>query len=222
MTNENKIACLIDHTDLKANATEAEIIKLCEEAKIWHFASVCVNSCNVKLAADLLKDSEVNVCSVVGFPLGAMSTLAKAYEANMAEKDGASEIDMVINIGWLKDCKYERVLTDIKAVINAVPSCKVKVIIETCLLTENEKIKACELIKEAGAAFAKTSTGFSAGGATAEDVSLMRRVLGPDFGIKAAGGIHDRKTAEAMIQSGATRIGASRSVEICEGKNVKI
>ena len=218
MMNGEQIAHLIDHTDLRPDATETEIHKLCEEAKEWHFASVCVNSCNVALASAALKNTRIGICSVVGFPLGAMSTQAKAYEAGQAERDGASEIDMVINIGWLKDCKYEKVLADIQAVINAAPSCKVKVIIEACLLTKNEKIKACELVKKAEADFVKTSTGFSAGGATVGDIELMRKILGPGFGIKAAGGIRDRKTAEAMIKSGATRIGASRSIEICEKK----
>lgn len=214
MTN---IAHLIDHTNLKPDAKTSDIEKLCKEAAEWHFASVCVNSCNVPLAARLLEGSGVRVCSVVGFPLGAMSTAAKAFEARYAAKEGASEIDMVMNIGWLKDGRFEQVFSDIKDVVEAVPQCRVKVIIETCLLERAEKIKACELIKNSGAAFAKTSTGFSTGGADVRDVELMREVLGPDFGIKAAGGIRDFKTAMEMINAGATRIGASKSIEICEG-----
>lgn len=208
------IASYIDHTVLAANATEDKIKKLCEEAKQWHFASVCVNTCWTSFCAEMLKGTGVNVCTVVGFPLGAMSTKAKAYEAKCAVEDGATEIDMVINIGWLKDKKDDLVEADIKAVKQACGDKHLKVIIETCLLTEEEKVRACELSVKAGADFVKTSTGFSTAGATAEDVALMRKTVGPNVGVKAAGGIRTYEDAVKMIQAGANRLGCSAGVAI--------
>ncbi|MDO4953125.1 MAG: deoxyribose-phosphate aldolase [Synergistaceae bacterium] len=212
-----ELAGIIDHTNLQPDAAENDIRQLCAEARQRRFASVCVNPCNVRLAAKELEGSGVKVCSVCGFPLGANASETKVFEAEKAFKDGASEIDMVINVGKLKDGNDEYVLNEIKAVTEAVPQAVVKVIIETCLLTREEKIRACRLVKQAGAAYAKTSTGFSKSGATAEDVRLMRETLGEDFGIKAAGGIRSRSFAEELVRAGADRIGASKSVEICEG-----
>lgn len=207
----------IDHTLLAADATKDRIIKLCNEAKEYKFASVCVNSCWVRLCADLLKGSGVEVCTVVGFPLGAMVTKAKAYEAECAVSDGADEVDMVINIGDLKDGDYKAVEDDIRAVKKACGDKILKVIIECCLLTDEEKVKACELSEAAGADYVKTSTGFSKGGATAEDVALMRRTVGERLGVKAAGGIRDRATAEKMIEAGASRLGCSAGIAIVKG-----
>lgn len=207
----------IDHTLLAADATKDKITKLCNEAKEYKFASVCVNSCWVKLSAELLKGSGVNVCTVVGFPLGAMATKAKAYEAECAVEDGADEVDMVINIGALKDGDYKTVEDDIRAVKKACGDKLLKVIIECCLLTDEEKVKACELSEAAGADYVKTSTGFSKGGATAEDVALMRQTVGERLGVKAAGGIRDRATAEKMIASGASRLGCSAGIAIVKG-----
>lgn len=207
----------IDHTLLAADATKDRITKLCNEAKEYKFASVCVNSCWVKLSAELLKGSGVNVCTVVGFPLGAMATKAKAYEAECAVEDGADEVDMVINIGALKDGDYKTVEDDIRAVKKACGDKLLKVIIECCLLTDEEKVKACELSEAAGADYVKTSTGFSKGGATAEDVALMRQTVGERLGVKAAGGIRDRATAEKMIASGASRLGCSAGIAIVKG-----
>lgn len=204
----------IDHTLLSADATHEQLMKVCSEAKTYHFASVCVNSCNTKLVADALRGSGVNPCVVVGFPLGAMSTAAKAFEAKTAVADGAKEIDMVINIGWLKDQDDVRVAEDIRAVVIAAKPAIIKVIIEVCLLTEEEKVRACKLSVQAGAAFVKTSTGFSKSGATVEDVALMRQTVGPDIGVKAAGGIRNREKVLAMIKAGANRIGASSSVSV--------
>lgn len=212
-----KINKYIDHTLLKADAAPEQIIKLCEEAKQYDFASVCVNTCYVPLCAEQLKDTDVKVCCVVGFPLGAMSTEAKAYETEWAVKHGADEVDMVINIGMTKAADWDYVRDDIRAVAAASGEALVKVIIETCLLTDDEKVKVCTLCKEAGADFVKTSTGFSTGGATVEDVRLMRQTVGPDMGVKAAGGIHTREEAEAMIEAGADRIGASSGIKIVEG-----
>ncbi len=212
-----KINKYIDHTLLKADAAPEQIIKLCEEAKQYDFASVCVNTCYVPLCAEQLKDTDVKVCCVVGFPLGAMSTEAKAYETEWAVKHGADEVDMVINIGMTKAADWDYVRDDIRAVAAASDNALVKVIIETCLLTDDEKVKVCTLCKEAGADFVKTSTGFSTGGATVEDVRLMRQTVGPDMGVKAAGGIHTREEAEAMIEAGADRIGASSGIKIVEG-----
>lgn len=207
---------LFDHTILKADATKAEVIKICEEAKKFNFMSVCVNSYYTKLVAKELQGSDVKTCTVVGFPLGQMSTAAKALETELAVKDGADEIDMVINVGALKDQDYEVVLEDIKAVKKACGQALLKVIIETCLLTEDEKKKACELSKEAGADFVKTSTGFSTGGAKAEDVALMRACVGEEMGVKASGGIRNKETAEEMIKAGASRLGTSATIAICE------
>lgn len=212
-----KINKYIDHTLLKADAAPEQIIKLCEEAKQYDFASVCVNTCYVPLCAEQLKDTDVKVCCVVGFPLGAMSTEAKAYETEWAVKHGADEVDMVINIGMTKAADWDYVRDDIRAVAAASGNALVKVIIETCLLTDDEKVKVCTLCKEAGADFVKTSTGFSTGGATVEDVRLMRQTAGPDMGVKAAGGIHTREEADAMIEAGADRIGASSGIKIVEG-----
>lgn len=211
------IASYIDHTVLAANTTSEKISELCKEALEYKFASVCVNSCHVKECANKLKNSSVSVCTVVGFPLGAMSTKAKAFEAQQAVEDGADEIDMVINIGWLKDGKDDLVLKDIQTVKQACGDKLLKVIIETCLLTDEEKIKACTLAKKAGADFVKTSTGFSTGGAKVEDVALMRKTVGKELGVKASGGIHSYEEAKAMIDAGATRIGASCGVAIVTG-----
>ncbi len=207
----------IDHTQLAADATEEKIAKLCAEAAEYHFASVCVNSCWVKYCADKLRDTGVNVCTVVGFPLGAMVTRAKAYEAAAAVDDGADEVDMVINIGLLKDGKYDLVEKDIREVKEACSGKLLKVIIECCLLTDEEKVKACELSEKAGADYVKTSTGFSKSGATAEDVALMRRTVGDRLGVKAAGGIRDAGTAKKMIAAGASRLGCSAGIAIMKG-----
>ena len=182
----------------------------------YSFCSVCVNSYYVPYVANLLHGSDVKICSVVGFPLGAMSTRAKALEAKIAVMDGADEIDMVINVGALKDRDYSVVLEDIKAVKEACGEHILKVIIETCLLTDDEKVKACELAKEAGADFVKTSTGFSSAGAKVEDVRLMRETVGPDMGVKASGGIHDKEFAKELVDAGANRLGTSATIEIVE------
>jgi len=211
------LASMIDHTLLKPSATKEEIIKLCREAREYNFASVCVNPCYVTLAAKELKNTGVAVCTVVGFPLGANSSFIKAAEAQEAVKNGAREIDMVINVGALKSCDFDYVENDIKAVISASkikPDIKVKIIIETCLLTEEEKIHVCKIVKNSGADYVKTSTGFSTGGATVNDIELMRKIVGPDMGVKASGGIRDLETAFSMIKAGATRIGTSSSVKI--------
>lgn len=208
-------AKLFDHTILKADATKAEVLKVCEEARKHQFMSVCVNGYYTSFVAKQLEGSGVKVCTVVGFPLGQMSTVVKAAEAKMAVMDGAEEIDMVINVGALKDGDYHIVLEDIKAVKEACGFALLKVIIETCLLTEHEKVKACELAKEAGADFVKTSTGFSTGGAKEEDVALMRRCVGEKMGVKASGGIRDKETAEKMVKAGASRLGTSATIKIC-------
>jgi deoxyribose-phosphate aldolase len=210
----HELARYIDHTLLKANATRDEIVQLCQEARENLFASVCVNPANVALAAQLLQGSPVKVCTVIGFPLGATSTFVKAMETRDAVANGATEIDMVINVGALKSKDYELVKNDIARVVEAANGNTVKVILETSLLNDEEKAKACELSKLAGADFVKTSTGFSTGGATLEDVCLMRQIVGPHMGVKASGGIRDNETAQRMIQMGATRIGASASVAI--------
>lgn len=208
-------AKLFDHTILKADATKAEVLKVCEEARKHQFMSVCVNGYYTSFVAKQLEGSGVKVCTVVGFPLGQMSTVVKAAEAKMAVMDGAEEIDMVINVGALKDGDYHIVLEDIKTVKEACGFALLKVIIETCLLTEHEKVKACELAKEAGADFVKTSTGFSTGGAKEEDVALMRRCVGEKMGVKASGGIRDKETAEKMVKAGASRLGTSATIKIC-------
>ena len=213
------IAKYIDHTVLAADARKEKIEALCKEAYQHGFASVCVNSCWVSMAAKLLEGTEVKVCTVVGFPLGAMDSVSKADEARNAVRNGADEIDMVINIGFLKSGMYDEVLDDIREVRKATEGKTLKVIIETCLLTDEEKRKACELSEEAGADFVKTSTGFSTGGATVEDVALMKSVVGDRLRVKASGGIRDYKTAKAMIEAGASRIGASAGVRIVEEQN---
>lgn len=211
------IASIIDHTILKANATKVDVKKVCDEAKKYNFKSVCVNSCYSEFVSQQLAGTDVDVCTVVGFPLGAMNTVSKAFETKRAVELGADEIDMVINVGALRDKEFEFVLNDIKAVVKASGKALVKVILETCLLTKEEIVKACELSKEAGADFVKTSTGFSTGGATVEDIALMRKTVGTEMGVKASGGVRTREDAEAVISAGATRIGASSSIAIVEG-----
>ena len=210
------IARMIDHTLLKPDASQAEIAQLCYEARTYHFASVCINPAHVRLASQILKESDVKVCTVVGFPLGATPAVVKAYETQQAIRDGATEIDMVINIGALKSQDYRTVMEDVAAVVRAAHAhnALVKVIIEAALLTDEEKIVASQLAKTAGADFVKTSTGFGPGGATVADVALMRRVVGPNLGVKAAGGVRTFADAEAMIAAGATRIGASAGIKI--------
>ncbi|MET3321162.1 UNVERIFIED_ORG: deoxyribose-phosphate aldolase [Peribacillus simplex] len=212
------VAGLIDHTLLKADATKEQIRVLCEEAREYNFASVCVNPTWVKYASELLEGSEVKVCTVIGFPLGATTPETKAFETKDAISNGAHEVDMVINIGALKDKDNELVERDIRAVV-AVSTGKAlsKVIIETSLLTEEEKVRACELAVKAGTDFVKTSTGFSTGGATVEDVALMRKTVGPDIGVKASGGVRNTSDAQKVIEAGATRIGASAGVSILKG-----
>ena len=212
--NARELAGYIDHTLLKPDATAAQIEKLCAEARKYHFASVCVNPSRIALAAKLLAGSDVTPCCVVGFPLGAIPTESKAAETAVAVKNGAREVDMVIDIGAAKDGDWARVEADIAAVKAACDGAKLKVIIETCLLTDAEKVEACKASMRANADFVKTSTGFSKAGATVEDVRLMRQTVGPDMGVKAAGGIHNRAEAEAMIQAGANRIGASSGIAI--------
>lgn len=208
----------IDHTILKAEAGKDDIIKLCMEAKEHEFYAVCVNSCYVPLAKECLEGSSVAIASVIGFPLGAMSTNAKVMETKDACENGASEIDMVINVGMLKDKRYDDCLEDIRRVCQEAAAHKsiVKVILETCYLTKEEIVKACLLSKEAGAAFVKTSTGFGTGGAREEDVKLMRETVGPNMGVKASGGIRDLETALKMIEVGASRIGASAGIQIMQ------
>lgn len=210
----NALNTYIDHTILKADAKRADVKRLCEEAKQYKFASVCVNTCHIALVAKELEGSGVAACCVVGFPLGAMSTAAKAEEARIAVSDGAQEVDMVINVGAAKDGDWAFVENDIREVVKASEGARVKVIIETCLLTDDEKVKACLAAKNAKADFVKTSTGFSKGGATVEDVALMRKTVGTDMGVKASGGIRDIETAKAMIQAGASRLGTSSGVAL--------
>lgn len=213
------IASYIDHTLLAADASEAQIIKLCDEARTWSFASVCVNTCRVPLAAKALEGSGVKVCTVVGFPLGAMDSRSKAMETENAVKAGADEIDMVINIGYVKDKAWDAVLDDILAVRKACEGKVLKVILEVCLLTDEEIVKACQLCVEAGADFVKTSTGFSKHGATLESVRLMKKTVGDRALVKAAGGIRDRETALKMIEAGADRLGCSAGVAIVRGES---
>ena len=213
------IAGYIDHTLLAADAKKDDIVRICAEAKEHHFASVCVNSCWVSLAASLLKGTGVHVCTVVGFPLGAMEASSKAGEAADAVRNGADEIDMVINIGFLKSGMKDEVLEDMKALRAACSRSILKVISATCLLTDDEKREACILAEKAGADFVKTSTGFSKGGATVHDVALMRSVVGDRLGVKASGGVRDYATAKAMIEAGATRIGASAGIAIAREEN---
>ena len=218
---EPDLARMIDHTLLRNDVTRDEIVKLCDEARKHHFASVCVNTTWVPLARTLLSGSDVMVCCVVGFPLGAMAPTAKAYEARDAVRQGAQEVDMVINIGALKSRDYDTVFEDICRVVKASGRAGVKVILETGQLTDEEKIIGCTLSKLAGAAFVKTSTGFGKGGATVEDISLMRKVVGRDIGVKASGGVRTQEDALRMRQAGANRIGASASVAIVSGDKGK-
>ncbi|KNF09951.1 deoxyribose-phosphate aldolase DeoC [Gottschalkia purinilytica] len=214
----NNVASMIDHTILKSNTTKETIKKVCEEAKMYKFASVCVNPYYVKLAKQELEETDVKVTSVIGFPLGSSLKEVKAFETKKAIEDGADELDMVINIGALKDKDYDVVKDDILAVVTeAKDKALVKVIIETCLLTDEEKVKACKIAKECGADFVKTSTGFSTGGAKISDVKLMRETVGTDIGVKASGGIKNLDIASEMIRSGANRLGASSSVDIVKG-----
>ncbi len=220
-----ELARLIDHTALKPDTTEARIRTLCDEARHYGFAAVCVNPCYVPLAAELLQDSPVAVCTVVGFPLGANRTAIKAAEAEQAIRDGAAELDMVLNLGLLKSGRHRAVLEDIRAVVDVARQAPpppgrdrilVKVILETALLTDAEKEHACRLALEAGADFVKTSTGFAGGGATVEDVALMRRVVGDRMGVKASGGIRTRAQAEALVAAGASRLGTSAGVALVQ------
>lgn len=211
------IASLIDHTLLKPEATADQVEQICAEAKKYNFASVCVNPAFVELAAKELKGAESKVCTVIGFPLGASTSATKAFETKDAIEKGATEIDMVMNIGAMKAGQFDVVLNDMKAVREAAGQTLVKVILETCLLTDLEKEKACELAVEAKLDFVKTSTGFSTGGATVADVALMRRVVGAGLGVKASGGVRSLEDLEAMVAAGANRIGASSGVKIMNG-----
>ena len=215
---KNELAKMIDHTILKPIATQEDIKRLCNEAREYGFASVCINPSFVPLAANLLKDSEVLVCTVIGFPLGSTSTAVKAFEAQEAVKNGALEVDLVINIGALKERREDVVFQDISAVVEAAkgadPKAVTKVIIETCYLNDEEKVLACQLAKKAGAHFVKTSTGFGSGGATAQDISLMRQTVGPEMGVKASGGIKNLQQVLEMSKAGASRIGASAGIDI--------
>ncbi|MBI0576398.1 deoxyribose-phosphate aldolase [Neobacillus cucumis] len=216
-----KIAAMIDHTLLKPDATRQQIETLCQEAKEFQFFSVCVNPAWVKTCRDLLNGSDVKVCTVIGFPLGATTSETKAFETKNAIDNGADEVDMVINIGALKDRNDQLVESDIRAVVEAAEArALTKVIIETSLLTQEEKIRACQLAVQAGADFVKTSTGFSSGGATKEDIALMRQAVGPELGVKASGGVRSTEDALKMIEAGATRIGASSGVAILKGLTV--
>lgn len=217
---QTAIAPLIDHTLLKADARREDIIKLAEEAKTYGFASVCVNPGFVSTAYEVLKDTpQVKVCTVIGFPLGASTSEVKAYETKDAIANGATEVDMVINISALKDGNDDYVAADIKAVVDAAKGkALTKVIIETCLLTDEEKVRACNLAVQAGADFVKTSTGFSTGGATKEDIALMRKTVGPDVGVKASGGVRSAEDALVMVEAGASRIGTSGGVAIAKGE----
>lgn len=212
-----KLNKYIDHTLLKADASQEQIETLIEEAKKYDFASVCVNPTWVNFAAQSLKGTDVKVCTVIGFPLGANTPELKAFETSDAIRNGVNEIDMVINIGALKSQNFDLVEKDIRAVVEAAKGTLVKVIIETCLLTDDEKVKACQIAQKVGADFVKTSTGFSTGGATVADVALMRKTVGPDMGVKASGGARSYEDALAFIEAGATRIGASSGVAIMEG-----
>lgn len=214
MGYDKSYAKYMDHTVLKADTTKETLKRFCDEAKEYGFASVCVNPANVPFVAEQLKGSKVVVCSVIGFPLGACTTFIKALEALEAVKNGAGEVDMVINIGALKDKDYDYVKKDIEAVVNAAhPQAEVKVIIETCFLTDEEKVTACKLAKDAGADFVKTSTGFGSGGATAADVRLMKETVG-EMKVKASTGINNRKVCDEMLEAGACRMGTSKGIFI--------
>ena len=216
-----KINKLIDHTLLKAFSTEDEIKKLCEEAKTYDFMSVCVNPTNIAFAKKELEGSDVLVCTVIGFPLGANTTEVKVVETLDAIKNGADEIDMVINVGQAKMHNYEYVQEEIRMVVSAAAGKTVKVIIETCYLTDDEKIECCKAAKAAGATFVKTSTGFGPAGATKEDIALMRETVGPEMGVKAAGGVRNLDDLVAMVENGATRIGTSGGVAIMQNASVE-
>ncbi len=219
LPSDMSLAKMIDHTLLKPDVTSDKIAQLCVEARRYNFASVCVNPSYIKLCADLLKGSPVKVCSVIGFPFGATLPEVKVLETQVVLQYGANEVDMVINIGALKGGDYELVGRDIRGVVTTAHEAGAlcKVIIETAMLTDEEKVTACLLAKEGGADFVKTSTGFGGGGATVEDIKLMRRVVGPDLGVKASGGIHTYEEAESMVKAGATRIGASAGIKIVAG-----
>lgn len=218
--SEKSLAQRIEHTFLKPEATKSQIKQLCEEAKTHGFCSVSVNSSFVYYCAQALKDSPVKVCAAVGFPLGAMSTEAKAAETRTAVADGASEIDMVVHVGMVKSLDWNYVEEDIRSVVDAAGDrAIVKVILETCLLTDAEKIKVCKIAKKAGAAFVKTSTGFSTGGATIEDIRLMRETVGEEMGVKASGGVRDASFAKELIAAGATRLGTSSGIAIMKGND---
>jgi len=218
---KKNLAQYIDHTALKSTTTKVGIEKLCNEAKKYNFMSVCINPCFVELCKKLLNGTQVKVCTVIGFPLGCNKSETKAFEAQKAIEDGAVELDMVINVGKIKDEDWDYVENDIKRVVEVASNkAIVKVILETCLLTNEEKVKACEIVKKAGANFVKTSTGFSTSGATVEDIKLMRKTVGENFGVKASGGIRDYGKAMEMINAGATRIGASAGIAIV--KNAKV
>lgn len=215
----SKIAKMIDHTVLKAVTTKEEVIKVCNEAKEYGFFSVCINPTNIELAKKELEGSDVKVCTVIGFPLGANTKEVKAFETRDAIAKGADEVDMVINIGALKDKNYDLVYEDIKAVVDAAnKEALVKVIIETCYLTDEEKVKACELAVKAGTDYVKTSTGFGTGGSTPADIKLMRETVGENIGVKASGGVRTAEDAKAVIEAGASRIGASASIAIVTGE----
>ena len=216
----NKVAKMIDHTVLKATSTKEEVVSICKEAKEYGFFSVCINPTHIELAKKELENSDVKVCTVIGFPLGASTKEVKAFETKDAISKGADEVDMVINIGALKDKNYDLVYEDIKAVVEASnKQALVKVIIETCYLTDDEKVKACELAVKAGTDFVNTSTGFGTGGSTPEDIKLMRETVGPNIGVKASGGVRTDKDAKTVIDAGASRIGASASISIVTGSN---
>ncbi|OOF61507.1 deoxyribose-phosphate aldolase [Rodentibacter pneumotropicus] len=213
----NEIAQYIDHTVLTPEKTEKDILTLCNEAMENHFYSVCINPCYIPLAKKILQNSNVNICTVIGFPLGANTTAVKVFETENAIANGATEVDMVINVGWIKSGKWDAVRDEIKQVLNACNGAVLKVILENCLLTKEEIVKACEICRDLNVAFVKTSTGFSKGGATVEDVKLMRQTVGDKIGVKASGGVRDTQTAIAMIDAGATRIGASAGIAIIKG-----
>lgn len=216
---DQTLAKMIDHTLLKPDATKEKIEVLCKEALEYHFASVCINPGYVTECARLLKGSDVKVCTVIGFPLGATTTDTKVFETKNAIANGATEVDMVLNVGFLKSGDLDYVENDIRRVAEEAHrgGALLKVILETCLLSDEEKVKACELSKKAGADFVKTSTGFSTGGATVHDIELMRKTVGPKLGVKASGGIHSQADAKALIAAGATRIGASAGIKIVRG-----
>lgn len=214
--NKTELAGTIDHTILKADATRAQVKKICDEAKQYGFASVCVNPSYIRFVAEQLAGTEVAPCCVISFPLGATTPEMKAEECRLSVLEGAREVDMVVNVGAIKSGEWDLVRTDIQSVNDVKGPAKLKVIIETCLLTDEEKVRVCEIARDIGVDFVKTSTGFSTGGATVHDVALMRKTVGPDIGVKASGGIHSYDDVVAMIQAGASRIGASAGVKIIE------